>query len=107
MPFDIREITSTDRGLTELLVASAIGVYVLLIIGATTALLDSATACSTWPACEGELIVSITRPAAFAAWAHRFITGIVGVLLIVTAYVAHRREVSIGIRGAVAVTVLL
>lgn len=45
---------ATDRYPT-LLAATAIGVYLLLVLGATTAVTNAATACQTWPGCQGVL----------------------------------------------------
>jgi len=39
-------------------------------------------ACPTWPACNGQWIVSLSDPALAAAWGHRFVTLVVGLLLL-------------------------
>ena len=43
-----------DR-LAWLLAATAVGVYLLVIAG-TTAVVDAASACPTWPVCEGPVL---------------------------------------------------
>jgi len=69
--------------LGSLLAASAIGVYVLVVVGATTSLLDAASACSTWPTCNGSLLPG-SDPMAVLNWAHRVLGLLVGLLLIGT-----------------------
>jgi heme A synthase len=44
-----------DR-LAWLLAATAVGVYLLVIAGTTTAVVDAASACPTWPVCEGPVL---------------------------------------------------
>ena len=83
--------TSPPRTAT-LLAASAIGVYLLVMVGAATSLLDGHVACPTWPACGGEWLVSPgDSPALIAAWGHRVLTLLVGGLLVVTTLLAYRR----------------
>ena len=68
---------------TALLAASAIGVYLLVVVGATTSLLEAGGACSSWPTCNGGLLPS-NDPLAIIAWGHRAVGLLVGLLLIVT-----------------------
>jgi protoheme IX farnesyltransferase len=62
-----------------LLAATAIGVYLLLLVGATTALTDAAAACAAWPVCGD----GWTTPATAAGWlavGHRVAAILVGLL---------------------------
>ena len=47
-----------------LLAATAIGVYLLLLVGATTALTDAAASCAAWPVCGD----GWTTPETAAGW---------------------------------------
>ncbi|MUV87488.1 protoheme IX farnesyltransferase, partial [Natronomonas sp. CBA1123] len=53
--------------ITALLAAAVVGVYVLVVVGATAALSDAAAACSGWPLCGGDL----SNPAVLVALLHR------------------------------------
>ena len=71
--------TSSHDRFHGLLAATAIGVYLLLLVGATTALTDAASACAAWPVCGD----GWTTPASAAGWlavGHRIAAIIVGVL---------------------------
>jgi protoheme IX farnesyltransferase len=79
--------------LPELLAATAVGVYLLILAGATAAIGDAAAACSTWPTCPvpgGEAGVDAGL---LTAWTHRLATVVVGVMLLATAGLAIRRRV--------------
>ena len=89
-----------------LLAVTTMGVYLLVIVGATTALTDAAAACPTWPGCHGQLLVPPDDAAAIA-WGHRVVAFFVGLLVLATAIVGWRRETSLRIRTALAVAVLL
>jgi protoheme IX farnesyltransferase len=45
--------SQTRPQVTTLLAVAAIGVYLLVVVGATAAFADAASACSTWPFCAG------------------------------------------------------
>ena len=66
-----------------LLATSAIGIYLLVVVGATTSLLDAASACSTWPTCNGSVLPS-GDPMVALNWGHRLVGLLVGLLLVVT-----------------------
>lgn len=72
---------------TPLLAASAIGVYLMVVVGTTTSLLDAGAACSTWPTCNGGLLPQ-SDPMAILAWGHRAIGLLVGLVLIATVIAA-------------------
>ena len=94
------------RRFASLLAATALGVYLLVIVGATTALTDAAAACPTWPACNGHWLVPLDEPKLAVAWGHRVAAALVGVLLAATLVVgwraAERRRVrlSLGVAAA-------
>ncbi|WP_134669104.1 heme o synthase [Halorussus marinus] len=82
----------SPRRLVSLLAATAIGVYLLVVVGATTALTDAAAACPTWPACHGQWVVPLGDPQLAIAWGHRVAALGVGLLLAATAVVGLRRS---------------
>jgi protoheme IX farnesyltransferase len=67
---------------------AVIGVYVLVVVGATASLADASAACSSWPACSG----SLTEPAIAVALGHRLLAGVVGVLVLVAGVTLFRTE---------------
>ncbi|WP_225741141.1 heme o synthase [Halorussus halophilus] len=95
-----------SRRFSTLLAATAVGVYLLVVVGATTALTDAVAACSTWPACNGQWLPQLGEPKLAIAWGHRVAAMAVGVLLLATLVVgwrdADRRRVrlSLGLAAA-------
>ncbi|HYK97436.1 MAG TPA: heme o synthase [Candidatus Acidoferrales bacterium] len=87
---------------TALLLAAAIGTYVLMLTGAYVRGDGATTACTTWPLCDSEAF-PIFGPQAIHM-AHRWVAAIVGVLVLAACWESwrHRRE-SEGL-GALAVT---
>ncbi|MFB6156024.1 MAG: heme o synthase [Haloferacaceae archaeon] len=82
------------------------GVYLLLLVGATTALTDAASACAAWPACGNGWTVPATT-LGYVALGHRVAAVAVGLLGLVTAAVGWRREESLRVRASLAVAVVL
>ena len=85
-----------------LLAATAIGVYLLLLVGATTALTDAASACAAWPVCGD----GWTTPASAAGWlavGHRVAAVLVGVLGVVALVAGIRAGADRRVLGAMAV----
>ncbi|MCU4750396.1 heme o synthase [Halobacteria archaeon AArc-curdl1] len=74
------------------LTATALGVYLLIIVGATTSITDAAAACGTWPGCATPTALSQTELA--IAWGHRLAAVLVGVLLVGTTAMALLGEVT-------------
>ena len=93
--------TDDTAGLSGLLLASIIGVYVLVMLGATTAVTDALASCSTWPTCDGRWIVPRSDPAA-VAWGHRIAAGIVGITILITGIRSIRLAVPTRIRWLIA-----
>lgn len=71
---------SERKRIPTLLAASAIGVYLLIIVGATTAISHAARACSTWPVCGTDF----SNPQLLIAWGHRIAALLVGIVVLVT-----------------------
>jgi protoheme IX farnesyltransferase len=83
---------------TTLLAASLVGVYLLVVAGATAALAAAAAACPGWPLCAFR-----ADPAVAIALGHRAVAALVGVSLLVTAAVGwHRADRRVGFALAVA-----
>ncbi|WP_237560473.1 heme o synthase [Halapricum salinum] len=80
--------TTPDTRLTRLLTAAVVGVYVLIVAGATAAIADAARACSSWPICHQT--PTLSDPALLVAWGHRLVALTVGLLVVVTAVVGWR-----------------
>jgi len=71
-----------SRSFTGLLAATAVGVYLLVIAGATAAITDAVAACRSWPLCEGP--VTLAEPALLVARGHRLTALAVGMLAVLT-----------------------
>jgi heme o synthase len=87
-------IAARDRSApwTALLLAGAIGTYVLMLTGAYVRGDGATTACTTWPFCDDGAF-PMFGPAA-VHMAHRWVAGIVGVVVLLGCWQAwkHRRE---------------
>nr|WP_221625796.1 heme o synthase [Halobellus ruber] len=89
-----------------MLAAAAIGVYLLLLVGATTALTDAAASCAAWPVCGD----GWTTPAAAAGWlavGHRIAAVLVGLLGLVAIGTGIRAGVDRRVLAAMAVAGVL
>ena len=89
-----RTFNARERGApwTALLLAAAVGTYVLLLTGAYVRGAGASTACTTWPLCdEGSFPIF---GAAAIHMAHRFVAAVVGVIVLIACYLGwkHRRE---------------
>jgi protoheme IX farnesyltransferase len=90
---------TSDRQFTGLLAAAAMGVYLLVAVGATSAVTDAAAACQAWPACGDGLALPSSADAWFA-FGHRLTAAAVGLLLVVATAEAFRRAESRRVRGS-------
>ncbi|KAA9398698.1 protoheme IX farnesyltransferase [Haloarcula sp. CBA1130] len=90
-----------SRTFTGLLAATAVGVYLLVLAGATTTLTDAAAACTTWPLCDGP--VDVTNTALLVAWGHRLVAAAVGLLVVAMTVVGLRSNC----RGRVKAAIIL
>jgi protoheme IX farnesyltransferase len=89
--------TGGESRLTALLAASVLGVYLLVVVGATAALAEAARACSSWPGCAG---ADLSEPAVLVALGHRAAATLVGGLVLVTAVVGFRADADRRVRAA-------
>ena len=90
--------TGPDRAVTALAVAT-VGVYALVVAGATAAIVDAVAACAAWPTCGGAGL-SLDDPQLLVAWGHRILALAVGLLLVwatVSAWSAGSRRVRIAL----------
>jgi protoheme IX farnesyltransferase len=83
-------------GVAGLLSAAAIGVYLLVVAGATASVADAARACSSWPLCHGPLLETST----LIAVGHRALAAVAGLLVAAAAVAVFRSETSRGVRAA-------
>ena len=87
---------SRTPSFTSLLAATVLGVYLLVVLGATTALADAVAACGAWPLCEGPA----SDPDVALALGHRLLAVAVGLLGLVTAAVGVRDSAARRVRAA-------
>jgi protoheme IX farnesyltransferase len=92
------------KRLTRLLSVAVVGVYLLVVVGATAALADAARACGTWPGCS---LAGPVDAALLVAVGHRVAAAVVGLLVVVAAVAAWRSGASRRVRWALAAAVLL
>lgn len=97
-PTDFPRPIGTHERFSRLLTATAVGVYLLLIVGATTSITDAAAACSTWPACQPPTALSQTELA--VAWGHRIVAVVVGLLVAASTAAALLGRASTRVRAA-------
>ncbi len=86
---------------TTLLAGAVVGVYLLVVAGATATIADAAAACGGWPLCDGSLTASTA-----IALGHRALAAVVGLLVVATAVVGWR-DTTRRVRGALAVAIAL
>ena len=84
----LRKQIST-RWLPILAISSAVVVYILIIYGSHVRVTDSGMGCPDWPLCKGS-IGPFQGFHAFMEQTHRYLAGIVSILVISTAFVASR-----------------
>nr|WP_245838510.1 heme o synthase [Natronoarchaeum philippinense] len=89
---------------TWLLAAAVVGVYLLIVVGATTALTDAAAACRSWPGCGTGSVLPPTTGDLAIAWGHRVVALLVGAMVVATTIIgwlgATRRRVRAGLAVA-------
>jgi protoheme IX farnesyltransferase len=84
-----RQIDSADpvvfaprrNPLLSLSLASALLVYLLILIGAIVTATNAALACLDWPLCQGQLLPATTDPFVTIQWLHRVAALIAGIFL--------------------------
>jgi protoheme IX farnesyltransferase len=77
------------------------GVYTLLVVGATSALTGASASCRSWPACHGQWF-AVDSASLAVVWGHRTTAAITGVLVLATTVMAWRRGESLRVRAATA-----
>lgn len=88
-----------------LLAAAAVGVYVLVVAGATASVADAAATCGTWPTCEGS--VGFDTPALLIAWGHRLLAALIAVFVVGAAVATWLSDSPTSVRTAATVAALL
>ncbi len=78
----------THERFAWLLGSAAIGAYLLVVVGATTAVTDAGATCATWPGCDAGPGAALEDPALAVAVGHRLAAAVVGVFVVVAAGVA-------------------
>lgn len=77
-------------GYRKLAIATCIGMLIVLLGGALVTNTDSGDGCGTdWPLCHGKFVPARTLESAIE-YSHRFFTGIVGILVVITYVATHR-----------------
>lgn len=79
--------------LLSLALASALLVYLLILIGALVTATGSALACLDWPLCQGQLLPPTSDPNVYIQWLHRFAALIAGIVLARVTIVTWRKRV--------------
>ncbi|MFB6071435.1 MAG: heme o synthase [Halobacterium sp.] len=77
------------------------GVYALLVLGATSAVTDATAACRSWPACGGRWF-ELDSLALAVVWGHRALAALTAVVVVAAFVLAWRRGASRRVRAAVA-----
>jgi protoheme IX farnesyltransferase len=97
----------SDDRFPALLAATAMGVYLLVLVGATAALSDAAAACTGWPACGtgGWSLPSTT--AGYVALGHRVAAVLVGLFVVATTGLAWLTDTDRRVKLALTVATLL
>ena len=75
--------------LKTLSVSSAIGIYILIVVGGITTQSGSGMACPDWPLCIGEFLPNLTT-SVLIEMTHRYLAMVVGFLILGTFIVAYR-----------------
>jgi len=88
------------RRATFSIAGATLGVYILIMAGATTAITEAANTCSTWPTCNGQWLVPLDDPQLLIAWGHRVIAFLVAGLVISAVIFGWRASQQRRVRGA-------
>lgn len=83
------------------LAAALVGVYMVIIAGATSSIIEASAACTTWPTCTGSLFVPLDDTQQLIAWSHRALGLITGLVLLGATVVTWRTYTDWIIRSVV------
>ncbi|MFW5935446.1 MAG: heme o synthase [Halolamina sp.] len=91
----------TRTRFSGLLAATAIGVYLLLVVGATTSLTGAASSCTTWPLCHTPAD-PLSQLELTIVWGHRLTAVLVGLLVVASTAAAWLGDATGRVRYALA-----
>lgn len=97
---------NTATQFVAVLAAAAMGVYSLLVLGATTSLTGAASACQTWPSCNGQWF-ALQSLDLVVVWGHRTAAALTGLAVVGAAVLAWRTGASRRVRTAVTLALVL
>lgn len=89
-----------------LLAATAMGVYLLLVVGATVTVTDAAATCPTWPICSDGSTIPVS-PEGWVVAGHRVVAVLVGLLMFATGVVGVLDQPSRRVVTALGIAVFL
>lgn len=98
---------SVDRRTTDALFTLVLGVYVLMLAGATTAVTGASAACPTWPACNGLTSGEGISALVIVVLSHRVLALIVGLGLLWLTWHVRGDSVAKGVRRPIIAAVTL
>jgi len=78
------------KAFTLLSLATAVSLYILIVIGGLVASTGSGLACPDWPLCNGQVVPTFTTPV-IIEYTHRLWTLVVTALVIATAVFAWKK----------------
>jgi protoheme IX farnesyltransferase len=81
----------------------AVGIYLLVVAGATAAFADAAGSCGGWPLCEA----SLADPGVLVAMGHRVVAAVVGLLVVLTAVTVWRSTADARVKTLVGLALVL
>ena len=91
---------------TDLLALTTVGVYVLVLAGATTSIANATRSCSSWPGCGAAAFPPQSTDIAIAL-GHRALAAVVGGLVLATAVAAWRNGASRRVTAATGAALVL
>ena len=96
----------TRTRFSGLLAATALGVYLLLVVGATTSLTGAASSCTTWPLCHTPAD-PLSQVELSIVWGHRLAAVLVGLLVVASVAAAWLGDVTNRVQYALLAGIVL